>query len=271
MKIRTRSLEGYYASQFAEHAGLTPLINQLVKMDRIPALRYIVFSRRIFYNLIKQFENINGHISDKGLSAHELIKNLNSVLFSEDNYELSDQKNTNSGFEGLQAVIQNTAFVFLLESMNISETMKVELQKELEKAFSAIKTVYAPIAGKELEEQTSSLLELFSLDLPDKNDEGQLSNKDKLFGEITTNNIDDDNQQKEEERKIDEQPKDKMDKLSLMSRQDVADYFKISLPTLVDWEKKGKIPEAVRIGGRVYFRNSDIINHINSRGGKGNK
>jgi DNA-binding transcriptional regulator YiaG len=53
-----------------------------------------------------------------------------------------------------------------------------------------------------------------------------------------------------------------INKLLLLSRQETADIFKISLPTLKDWEKKGAIPKAIHIGNRVYYRKHEIINFI---------
>ena len=44
---------------------------------------------------------------------------------------------------------------------------------------------------------------------------------------------------------------------ALMTRQEVADYFKVSLPTLWSWTKQGRI-KSVGIGRRVYYKQSDI-------------
>ena len=57
------------------------------------------------------------------------------------------------------------------------------------------------------------------------------------------------------------------DELLLLSRQEVADIFRITLPTLSDWEKRGVIPKAIRMGRRVYYQKYEIINHINASKG----
>lgn len=44
----------------------------------------------------------------------------------------------------------------------------------------------------------------------------------------------------------------------LLSRRDAANYLKITLPTLLTWEKKGYI-QATRLGARVYFKKSSLL------------
>ena len=51
----------------------------------------------------------------------------------------------------------------------------------------------------------------------------------------------------------------------LITRKEVAKFYKISLPTLWRWEKKGSIPKAIRIGGSVKWRKSDILNDLSKR------
>ena len=61
--------------------------------------------------------------------------------------------------------------------------------------------------------------------------------------EVELNNIKENIQPKESEE--------------LMTRQEVADYFKISMSTLWHWTKKGKL-NAYGIGNRVYYKRSEI-------------
>ena len=49
----------------------------------------------------------------------------------------------------------------------------------------------------------------------------------------------------------------------LMTRQEVADYFDISFPTLLKWSRSGRLPVPVRIGRRVYYRRTDIEKRVN--------
>jgi len=51
----------------------------------------------------------------------------------------------------------------------------------------------------------------------------------------------------------------------LLSREETAKLYKVSFVTLRDWEKKGLIPEPIRIGSRVYFRKTDIKQDILTR------
>ncbi len=48
----------------------------------------------------------------------------------------------------------------------------------------------------------------------------------------------------------------------LLSRQEVADIYHISLVTLREWEKDGIIPTPIRKGHLVFFRKADIIDDI---------
>lgn len=45
--------------------------------------------------------------------------------------------------------------------------------------------------------------------------------------------------------------------LELMSRKEVADFFKINIVTLHNWTKKGKL-KSYGIGHRVYYKRSEI-------------
>ena len=45
----------------------------------------------------------------------------------------------------------------------------------------------------------------------------------------------------------------------LVSRKERANDLNVSLPTLMLWERTGKIPPAIRKGTRVYFRGSDLL------------
>lgn len=47
----------------------------------------------------------------------------------------------------------------------------------------------------------------------------------------------------------------------LMTRNEVADYFKINISTLWHWTKSGKLT-AYGIGNRVYYKRSEINNAI---------
>ena len=51
------------------------------------------------------------------------------------------------------------------------------------------------------------------------------------------------------------QPKEPVE---LMTRQEVADFFQISLVTVHDWTKKG-ILSGYRIGHRIRYKRSDIV------------
>jgi len=58
---------------------------------------------------------------------------------------------------------------------------------------------------------------------------------------------------------------EKTEERNLLSRQQTCDYFGISKPCLHDWVKNG-ILKPTKVGGRVYFKQSDINLVINKKG-----
>ncbi len=51
----------------------------------------------------------------------------------------------------------------------------------------------------------------------------------------------------------------------LLSRKETADLYGISLVTLRAWEKDGIIPKPIRMGSRVYWPKSVIMNDIKNK------
>ena len=268
MKIVRRTLEQYYGVQLAEKAGLTPLIEQLVKLDKITALRYLVFSRRVYYNLIIYIEKANKIKPGKDISTHELITFLNSVMFSKYGYIQIKPKKNKKEFEGLLSAMQNTVITFLFDSIKLTAQMGSELRKDLEKAFNAINIVYAHFPDNSLNEDANDILGLFSIEFPEEKNSEIPVDKDESLGDVVVDDMHIENKTENDEQNSEGIPENSEDETKLLTRQEVADIFKITLPTLADWEKKGEIPKAVRIGNRVYFKHSEIINHINSKGRK---
>ncbi|MGE0562766.1 MAG: excisionase family DNA-binding protein [Flavobacteriales bacterium] len=54
---------------------------------------------------------------------------------------------------------------------------------------------------------------------------------------------------------------DKVNSNELISRTEVSKLLKISLPTITEWVKNGKIP-AYRIGSRVLFNKEEVLNSL---------
>lgn len=264
IKIERRTLEQHYGDQLAEKANLTPLIKQLVKLDKITALRYLVFIRRLCYNLIVYVEKMNKIKPRKDISNHELITFLNSMIFSEYGYMQIKPKKNKKEFEGLLSAIQNTVITFLFDNIKMTAQMGSELRKDMEKAFKAVNFVYGNFPDFSFTEDTDDILGLLSLHYTEEKGTVLPGEQDLSLGDVVVEDLNIENEEQESEGTH----KNREDETKLLSRQEVADIFKITLPTLNEWEKNGDIPKAVRIGGRVYFRNSDIINHINLKRGK---
>ena len=47
----------------------------------------------------------------------------------------------------------------------------------------------------------------------------------------------------------------------LLTRKEVANFLNISLPTLHDWTKSGRI-KAYRIGSRILYKSSEVIDSL---------
>lgn len=46
---------------------------------------------------------------------------------------------------------------------------------------------------------------------------------------------------------------------SLFTQEEASKFLSVSKTTLIDWAKKGKII-STRVGGRVYYKKSDLLN-----------
>jgi len=67
----------------------------------------------------------------------------------------------------------------------------------------------------------------------------------------------------EEFEKLKEDLFTEREKDELLSRLETADLLKISLPTLLDWRKKG-IVKPYKMGNRVYYKRAEIMDTLNS-------
>ena len=63
---------------------------------------------------------------------------------------------------------------------------------------------------------------------------------------------------KEEFEKLKKELYIEREKDELLSREQTADLLKISLPTLLDWRKKG-IVKPYKMGNRVYYKRAEIM------------
>jgi len=134
-----------------------------------------------------------------------------------------------------------------------------------------VSVVYKPLVGNTLKEETNRILDLYSMKFPQKFNPSVSSGKDKLHSDVNVGEVTYDNRLEVEDQASEDDSHEIIDELLMFSRQEVVDIFKVSLPTLKDWEKKGIIPKAVRLGNRVYFRRVDIINHIKASNSEINK
>jgi hypothetical protein len=50
----------------------------------------------------------------------------------------------------------------------------------------------------------------------------------------------------------------------LMSQEEVAALFDVTVPVLANWRCAGKGPKFVKLGGRVKYRKSDVVEFIDA-------
>jgi excisionase family DNA binding protein len=51
----------------------------------------------------------------------------------------------------------------------------------------------------------------------------------------------------------------------LLSTQDLADYLGVSLRTVYNWRYRSEGPPAIRVGGKVLFRESELQEWLTAR------
>jgi|GEM_PF-2661776 len=264
MKIRTRSLEGYYGEQFAKAASLSPLINKLLSLDRISALRYLASSRRILFKHIEYFKNKNN--SKKSIGNSELVALLNEFYFGKDSLTMHSNNKLSEEFNELVSIIQNTAVIHFLDKIEIPKNKRKMILKDLKKGYKVINTVYGSIEGGSLEKETNTLYDFISSEFEDTVNEGHIENNELSVGLIekgsTAHEVGEDSSEDKSSSKGEEEAAS--DEMVLLTRKETAAIFGITLPTLAVWEKNGSIPKAIRTGSRVYFRKSEILEHLNS-------
>ncbi len=269
MKIRVRTLERYYGEQLANVAGIAPLINQLVYLDKIPALRYLVSSRRVFFKLVERFKKENLKKSRKSNGNSELVTMLNELYFGEDSYARQSNSNVSKEFNDLVSAIQNTVFVYFIDKLEIPKKKRSTILEGLKKGYKVINTVYGSIEGGLLEKETNTLFDFISSEIAEKSNEYNVDDSEKSVGIIEKDDV---------THKFTKEPSNdnlsgrgeqdgESDEVELLTRKETAAIFGITLPTLGVWEKNGSIPKAIRTGSRVYFIKADIFEHIKSTKG----
>ena len=56
-------------------------------------------------------------------------------------------------------------------------------------------------------------------------------------------------------------PVEKAEEEKLISVEEAAELFQVSIPTIFNWKKQGKI-SSYKVGRRVYFKKNEIINSL---------
>jgi len=132
MNTKRRNLEQHYGFEFAKATGVNPLIEQLVKLDKVPALRYLVTLRRILYNYVLHAEKTFGAKNNIEISTPKLLGTLNEIIYTRGYKGVIEFKENKKEAEGLISVIYITMFAFIIEELQLSSEMQTKMKNELE-------------------------------------------------------------------------------------------------------------------------------------------
>lgn len=240
------------ALNFSISLKIAPQTKQAVEIDKMMALRMFVIMRTWLFNWSKPFrENDKKTIrSYKTLNDSELIGMLNLQLYDAQKY-IRRKPNNEEQFNQVFNSIVNVFCLFILENIK-----KAEDKKLFASAFLQLLDKFELVLGPIEIESLSNYLEKLSTQEFSKPEKEEVEEEPELSGtneEVSSNII----EKKENESKEDEN--------KLLSRKEVAGFYGISLTSLWRWEMKGSIPKPIRIGGKSFWRKSDILDDLTTR------
>lgn len=243
---------------------VAPQMYKLLKIDRMYALRFFVIMRSFLFDWSKPFrENDKTAIKYfQTVSDFDLIGSLNLRLFENEKLLNRKPKNEEQFAKVLNEMV-NIFILFITESA-VDKNLRLKFASEYLKFVEKLELVFGPMENedlqryiKKLDSQSHKLKKTEVVHKPD------CAEKDK---EILTNAI-----SSEEDvintptNLVKEEPLSLNTENEFLTRKETAKFYKISLPTLWRWEKKGSIPRAIRIGGKVFWRKSDILKDLEKR------
>jgi excisionase family DNA binding protein len=233
---------------FVTLTGIDPLLQKLLKLERYPALRFMVFGEQMIYMMKDSFvyEDAMEEVPAKNMSDHDLISLLHAnagYMFEalQHIYPRNEQK-----FQEIVELIFNTVALYFSENICDPGKTRAESQESIQHRIALMESVY----GEEFSEKVQHVKNVFRLQhersleepVPVANDPG---GDQKSVHKGGTQNADPD----------------------YMTRKEVADHLRITLKTLWVWEKKGAIPKGIRVGGKKLFKRDALMAFIKKTNG----
>ena len=249
--MRVTREEKVLGDLFAEKAGIKPLLNQLLKIDGMAAKRFMFVGRRMLWINLMPPEQVESKKSKKQkiLTAHDIVAGVNKSIDRFGNYNFEPKKEED--FAAYVNAIINTSLMFLFQNVELKEGEKDDAIKEINMTIDALSLVFSELADNVSFEEARKLI-LLSLPKEKKSRKAKTKPADQIDDSIS------DDYDKGVEENLGEVPPEENEEL-LLTRKETRELLKISETTLWRREKKGIIPKAIRNGGTVRYRKSDIM------------
>jgi predicted DNA-binding transcriptional regulator AlpA len=254
--MKTTVKERFFGDVFAEKAGIKPLLNQMILLDKISALKFILFGIKILAARLIHNQTIDakGNVRIKKLIGFDIIRAVNKDLERYGGIKI--QPKNEKKFEELVDTVINTSMMFLYQNTTIKKGEKEKAVDEVNETIDDMAMAFGKLAGKEAYEELKKTI-LHSLP-EEKKSKRAKNNTEK--GEDVTGIV-------REEFHESESTKSKSNILPeevLLTKKEACNFLKISETTIWRLEKKGEIPKAIRKGGSVKYRKIDLLNYLNS-------
>ena len=249
------------ASNLIISMKFAPQMYKLLEIDRMVALRLFVIMRSHLFDWSKPFRDKDKKATKyyQSISDFDIIGSLNLRMHEDEKLLKRKPKNEKEFNETLNSML-NTFILFLIESIR-EEKLQLKYATEWLKFIDRFELIFGPMENENLLKYIKKLdSQNLKLKKPEELlDPGYIENDKKIL----TNSIPAVegiiNVQTE---LIREEPKSSNIENEFLTRKETAKFYDISFPTLWRWEKKGSIPKAIRIGGKVKWRKSDIDEHL---------
>ncbi|RLD45231.1 MAG: hypothetical protein DRI89_01715 [Bacteroidetes bacterium] len=256
------SLKQYIGQEFVEMSGIKPFVNQLIFLERIPALKVLAILRLLLYEtyLSDQHKTFKSKSEINNELRFEVIKEVNERTIGQFGHTSIIVKNEDE-FEKILATITNTSLLFLAQSPQMDKQTKQKFFSEYPKIINEFDlAISSPDDDPSIFNRIKKMSQYLSTQLKDKKEEKVMKNKglkkkaqkaspDEKFIETKPSLI------------VPEKVPEKQAE-HLLTWKETMELLRVSTSTLRRWEQQGSIPKSIHIGGRVFFSKPDIIEQI---------
>ena len=240
---------------------IAPQVYKLLEIDRMFALRLFVIMRSYLFDWGKPYrENDKKAIKYyQSISDFDVISSLNLSMHEGEKLLKRKPKNEEEFKKVLNEMV-NLFIFFFLENI-VEEHLQAKFASEYLRFIAKFELVFGPMENenllnyiKKLDSQNHKLSKAEETLKPDcpENDKKILTHD--VSAEDSAKNM--------TSEPVEEMSKKQNIAEEFLTRKETAKFYDVSIPTLWRWEKKGSIPKAIRIGGKVKWLKSDINEHL---------